>query len=142
MPFVSPAIQARAVVRRAAYGFGMSNIEQEIERLVDGINRAIQAGPADQRRELRSYAASLIEDISTDSSGRTSETSAQGERRPFGLVAAGLALLVIGAGFALMIPPIGLTLVALGVILAIWGGIAGWWMTRGDGVQIGGQRRR
>lgn len=120
----------------------MSKTEQEIERLVDGINRSIQAGPADQRRELRSYAASLIDEISTDSSERTSETAVQGERRPFGLVAAGLALLVIGAGFALMIPPIGLTLVALGVVLAIWGGIAGWWMTRGDGVQIGGQKRR
>jgi hypothetical protein len=120
----------------------MSNTEQEIERLVDGINRAIQAGPADQRHELRSYAASLIDDISTESPGRTSEPSVQSERRPFGLVAAGLALLVIGGGFGLVIPPIGLTLAALGVVLAIWGGIAGWWMTRADDVQTGGQRRR
>jgi hypothetical protein len=121
--------------------FRMSKTEQEIERLVDEINRAIQRGPADQRRELRSYASSLIDDIATDSSVQPGETSVQNERRPFGLVAAGLALLVIGAGFALMIPPIGLTLIALGVVLAIWGGIAGWWMTRGDDVQVGGGRR-
>jgi hypothetical protein len=120
----------------------MSKTEQEIERLVDEINRAIQRGPADQRRELRSYASSLIDDIATDSSAQPSETSVQSERRPFGLVAAGLALLVIGAGLALMIPPIGLTLIALGVVLAIWGGIAGWWKTRGDDVQVGGHGRR
>jgi hypothetical protein len=84
----------------------------------------------------------LIDDISTESPGRTSEPSVQSERRPFGLVAAGLALLVIGGGFGLVIPPIGLTLAALGVVLAIWGGIAGWWMTRADDVQTGGQRRR
>ena len=112
----------------------MSTTEQEIERLVDEISRAIQRSPADQRHELRSYASSLISDIATESPLQTSQTSAQAERRPFGLVAAGLALLIIGAGFALMIPPIGLTLIALGVVLAIWGGIAGWWMTRGDKV--------
>ena len=33
------------------------------------------------------------------------------------------------------------TLVALGVILAIWGGIAGWWTTRRD-VHVGGPRTR
>jgi hypothetical protein len=49
---------------------------------------------------------------------------------------------VIGGGFALIIPPIGLTLVALGVILAIWGAVAGWWMTRGGNVQVGGRRRQ
>jgi hypothetical protein len=120
----------------------MPNTEQEIERLVDEINRAIQRTPADQRHELRSYASSLINDIATESSVQSSQISAQGERRPFGLVAGGLALLVIGGGFALIIPPIGLTIVALGVILAIWGAVAGWWMTRGGNVQVGGRRRQ
>lgn len=120
----------------------MSTTEQEIERLVDEISRAIQRSPADQRHELRSYASSLISDIATESPVPPSQTSGQTERRPFGLVAAGLALLIIGAGFALMIPPIGLTLIALGVVLAIWGGIAGWWTTRRDGVQVRDQGRR
>jgi Flp pilus assembly protein TadB len=122
--------------------FRMSTTEQEIERLADEISRAIQRSPAEQRHELRSYASSLISDIATQSPVQPSQTGAQPERRPFGLVAAGLALLVIGAGFALMIPPIGLTLVALGVVLAIWGGIAGWWTTRGDDVHAGGPGRR
>ena len=120
----------------------MSTTEQEIERLADEISRAIQRSPADQRHELRSYASSLISDIATQSPIQPNQTGAQPERRPFGLVAAGLALLVIGAGFALMIPPIGLTLMALGVVLAIWGGIAGWWTTRRDDVQDANQRRR
>ena len=110
----------------------MSTTEQDIERLVDEISRVIQRSPADQQHELRSYASSLISDIATDSSVQPNQPSVQSERRPFGLVAAGLALLIIGAGFALIIPPIGLTLIALGVVLAIWGGIAGWWTTRGD----------
>ncbi len=122
--------------------FRMSTTEQEIERLADEISRAIQRSPAEQRHELRSYASSLISDIATQSPVQPSQTGAQPERRPFGLVAAGLALLVIGAGFALMIPPIGLTLVALGVVLAIWGGIAGWWTTRGDDVHAGTPGRR
>jgi hypothetical protein len=120
----------------------MPNTEQEIERLVDEINRAIQRAPADQRPELRSYASSLINDIATEPPVQSSVISAQGERRPFGLVAAGLALLVIGGGFALIIPPIGLTLVALGVILAIWGAVAGWWMTRAGNARVGGPRRQ
>ncbi|HEX6176037.1 MAG TPA: hypothetical protein VF089_18650 [Candidatus Binatia bacterium] len=41
-----------------------------------------------------------------------------------------------------MIPPIGLALIALGVVLAIWGGIAGWWMTRGGDVHVGGPGKR
>jgi Flp pilus assembly protein TadB len=120
----------------------MSTTEQDIERLVDELSRVIQRSPADQRHELRSYASSLIADIATQSPVQPSQTGAQTERRPFGLVAAGLALLIIGAGLALMIPPIGLTLVALGVVLAIWGGIAGWWTTRGDDVHVGGPGRR
>lgn len=119
----------------------MTNTEQEIERLVDEINRAIQRSPADQQHELRSYASSLIDDIAVGSSVQPSQ-SAQIERRPFGLVAAGLALLVIGAGFALIIPLIGLSLVALGVVLAIWGGIAKWWTTRGNEVQVRGPRHQ
>jgi hypothetical protein len=118
----------------------MSKTEQEIERWVDEINRAIQRSPADQRLELRSYASSLINDIATEPPVQSSEISAQGERRPFGLVAAGLALFVLGGGFALIIPPIGLALVALGVILALWGAVAGWWMTRSGNVQVGGPR--
>jgi hypothetical protein len=120
----------------------MSSSEQEIERLAEEISRAIERSPADQRHELRSYASSLINDIATGSRVPSSQTSDQSERRPFGLVAAGLALLVIGAGFALMIPPIGLTLMALGVVLAIWGGIAGWWTTRGDELQARNKGRR
>ena len=122
--------------------FAMSTTEQEIERLVDEIGRAIQRSPADQRHELRSYASSLISDIAAEPSVQPSQAGTQTERRPFGLVAAGLALLVIGAGFALMIPPIGLTLIALGVVLVIWGGIAGWWTTRGDDAHASGPRRR
>jgi hypothetical protein len=120
----------------------MPNAEQEIERLVDEINRTIQSTPADQRHELRSYASSLINDIATESSVQSSQVSAQGERRPFGLVAAGLALLVIGGGFAMIIPLIGLTLVALGVILAVWGAAAGWWMTRGRSAGGRAERRQ
>lgn len=108
----------------------MSKTEQEIERLVEEINRVIQRDPPDQRRELRSYASSLIADIATESV-QSAESSVETERRPFGLVAAGLALLVVGGGFVFIIPPIGLALVCLGIVLAIWGAIAGWWMMWG-----------
>jgi hypothetical protein len=119
----------------------MSKTEQEIERLVEEINRVIQRDPPDQRRELRSYASSLIADMATESI-QPSESPVQSERRPFGLVAAGLALLVVGGGFVFIIPPIGLTLVSLGVVLAIWGAIAGWWMMRADDAQVRGHRPR
>ena len=122
-------------------GPGMSKAEQEIERLVEEINRVIQRDPSDQRRELRAYASSLIAEIATESL-QPAESSVQAERRPFGLVAAGLALLVVGGGFVFIIPPIGLTLVCLGIILAIWGTIAGWWMMRGGDMQVKSQRRR
>ena len=120
----------------------MSKTEQEIERLVEEINRLIQRDPPDQRRELRSYASSLIADMATESV-QPSESAVQSERRPFGLVAAGLALLVVGGGFVFIIPPIGLTLILLGVVLGVWGAISGWWMMRaGEAAPVRDQRRR
>jgi hypothetical protein len=117
----------------------MLKAEQEIERLVEEIDRVIQRDPADQRRELRSYASSLVADITTESV-QPAESSVRTERRPFGLVAAGLALLVIGGGFVFIIPPIGLALMCLGIVLAIWGTLAGWWMMRRSAVQVRNQR--
>jgi hypothetical protein len=114
----------------------MSKAEHEIERLVEEINQVIHREHAEQRRELRSYAASLIADIATESGEPVQSSSSQAERRPFGLVAAGLALVVVGGGFAFIIPPIGLTLACLGMVLAIWGSIAGWWMMRRSDIRI------
>ncbi len=119
----------------------MSKAEQEIERLVEEINRVIQRDPYDQRRELRSYASSLIADIATEPV-EPAQSSGQAERRPFGLVAAGLALFVVGGGFAFILPPIGLALASLGIVLAISGAIAGWWTMRQSDMQVRDQRRR
>jgi hypothetical protein len=108
-----------------------SPTEHEIERLVEEIHQVIEREDPDQRRELHQFASALIADMATDSSStRSVETTVESERRPFGLVAAGLALLVIGGGFFLIIPPIGAVLVFLGIVLVIWGSIAGWWTMR------------
>jgi hypothetical protein len=110
----------------------VSKTEQEIERLVEEINSVIGRDPPDQQRELRSYASSLLADMTTQS---VQPTVARDEReqRPFGLVAAGLALLLLGSGFLIIIPPIGLTLISLGILLGLWGAISGWWVRgRGD----------
>ncbi len=68
-------------------------------------------------------------DITTESAGREFSTA---ERRPLALVAAGLALLVLGGRFVFNIPPLGSALVGLGILLAIWGTIAGRWLIRGE----------
>lgn len=108
---------------------GSPQSEHEIERLVGEINRVIQRQEPDQRRELRMFASALLDDIPTDSPASDRVTADKSERRPFGVLAGGLALLVVGAGFFLVLPPIGMTLFFLGIILVVWGFIAGWWRT-------------
>lgn len=38
-------------------------------------------------------------------------------------MAAGLGLLVIGAGLAFIVPPVGLSLLVIGAIAIVWGGV-------------------
>jgi len=104
-----------------------SQAEREIEKLVEEIDRVIQSEQPNQRRELRMYASALIADMTSESSAQPSEPVAKSERRPFGLIAGGLALLAIGGGLSLIVPQIGMMLIFLGVVLAIWGAAAGWW---------------
>ena len=111
-----------------------SHAEREIETLVRQIEGVIGRAQAHQRRDLRAYASALLADLPMDFRAESTQNTAAGERRPFGLLAAGLALIVLGAALALLIPPIGMTLAVFGVLLAIWGAVAGWWMMpRGKG---------
>ena len=104
-----------------------SRAEHQIEKLVEEIDRFIQGEQPDQRRELRLYASALIADITSASSVQPGERVGKSERRPFGLIAGGLALLAIGGGLSLILPQIGIMLIFLGVVLGIWGAAAGWW---------------
>jgi hypothetical protein len=41
-------------------------------------------------------------------------------------LAAGILLAALGLGLALIVPFVGLTLAAIGVILVLWGGVISW----------------
>jgi len=42
-------------------------------------------------------------------------------------LAAGVGLLVVGTGLASLMPFLGVALIAIGIVAAVWGRVIGWW---------------
>jgi hypothetical protein len=100
--------------------------EQEVEKLVAEIGSVIRAAEPERRDELKELAETLVhEEMSTipAQAEPAKESFAQHRVNP---LAGGIFLTVIGAGFALIVTPVGLALVLIGLLLIIWGAIMSW----------------
>lgn len=97
--------------------------EAEIERLAGAIGRLIQASDPESREELAEIANSLIREqgLRPSLTSLEKEVVADARRRPLNPLAAGIGLLMIGAAVTLLLPFVGLTLAAFGVVAALWG---------------------
>jgi hypothetical protein len=93
--------------------------EQEIERLARQTGRLIRDAEPETQEELREAAFALMR----EEAHGTPEAGRPVRRRPMNPLAAGLGLLVVGAGLAFVLPPVGLTLILFGFIGIIWGSI-------------------
>jgi hypothetical protein len=93
--------------------------EEEIERLAQETGRLIREANPETQEELREAATAIIREEAHE----VHETTQPETRRAMNPLAAGLGLMVIGAGLAFIIPPVGLGLLAIGVLAIIWGGV-------------------
>jgi hypothetical protein len=97
--------------------------EAEIERLAGEIGRLIQASDPESREELAESANSLIREqgLRPGLASVDTEVVADARRRPLNPLAAGIGLIMVGAALTLLVPFVGLTLAACGVLAALWG---------------------
>jgi hypothetical protein len=94
--------------------------EEEIERLAREVGRLIRESNPETREELREAATAIMREEAHESDETKTEPEARRTANP---MAAGLGLLVIGAGLAFIFPPVGLGLLVIGAIAIVWGGV-------------------
>jgi hypothetical protein len=102
--------------------------EEQVEKLVGDIGRAIRNAEPGRRAGLKELAETLLHEeigsIPEQPQAETAEMSAV--RKRANPLAAGILLGLFGLGLALIVPFIGLTLAAIGLILVLWGGVMSW----------------
>jgi hypothetical protein len=96
--------------------------EEEIERLAAQTGRLIREAAPASRAELAEAASAILreEALTPDAPGHRHEVIS---RRPANPLAAGIGILMVGAGLTLLFPLIGIAMMACGVIAIIWGAI-------------------
>ncbi len=98
--------------------------EEQVERLVAEMSRVIRAAEPEKRAGLKELAETLLhEEVATIADQAPETARAPGRPRRMNPLAPGLLLIVLGLGLMLIIPLIGITLAAIGLILAVWGGV-------------------
>lgn len=100
--------------------------EQRVEKLVSEISGVIRSAEPEKRAGLKELAETLLhEEISTivEESPAGPGQSAPSRVNP---LAAGLLLVLLGLGFLLLFPFVGMTVAFIGAVLVVWGGAISW----------------
>ncbi len=93
--------------------------EQEIERLAREIGSLIREADPEKQEELREAATALMREEAHQTQNQEAEHPER--RRAMNPMAAGIGFVVIGAGLAFIMPPVGLVLIVVGLFAIIWG---------------------
>jgi hypothetical protein len=98
--------------------------EEQVERLVTDISRIIRAAEPEKRAGLKELAETLLhEEVATIADEASEAERAPARPRRMNPLAPGILLIILGLGLMLIIPLIGVTLIGIGLILAVWGGV-------------------
>ena len=99
--------------------------EQEIETLAQELGRLIQGADPERREDLKELAFALIREefIHKADDAAAPAGSATG---PFNPLGTGVLIFILGAGLSFVFGPVGLVLMAGGVIFIIWGAVISW----------------
>ena len=99
--------------------------EQEIEELAQRIGRLLRGIEPQKREDLKELVHALIREEMIQ--GREGEEAAEGSPPgPFNPLAAGVLILIMGAGLSFIFGPVGLLLMLGGLIFIVWGAIISW----------------
>lgn len=94
--------------------------DERIERLAREMAHEVEGADAENREELRHYAADVMRD-EAESARVHQTTAARGRRRRMGPLA--FAFLLLGAGvlFLLLLPPVGVVMLIAAAAAFVWG---------------------
>ena len=100
--------------------------EQEVEKLVAEIGSVIRTAEPERRDELKELAETLVHEEMSTISAQAEPAKDYFVQRSVNPLAGGILLTLLGAGFALIIAPVGVGLMLIGLFLVIWGAIMSW----------------
>jgi hypothetical protein len=99
--------------------------EQHVEKLVSEISGVIRSAEPEKRAGLKELAETLLhEEISTIVESPAGPWQSSPSR--VNPLAAGLLLVLLGLGFVLLFPLVGMTVTFIGAVLVVWGGAISW----------------
>lgn len=99
--------------------------EQEIERLAQELGQLIQGADSERREDLKELAFALIrEEFIHKPSGESGVAGSP--PAPFNPLGTGILIFVLGAGLSFVFGPVGLLLMAGGIVFVIWGALISW----------------
>jgi hypothetical protein len=100
--------------------------EQEIERLAQELGRLIQGADPERREDLKELAFALIREEFIHKPGDHGSAAAGSAPAPFNPLGTGVLIFVLGAGLSFVFGPVGLVLMAGGVVFVVWGALISW----------------
>lgn len=96
-----------------------SAAQTRVDELARELATAINESEAKNRPEMREYAIEMLRDTVAEAVPETAAVGAQGDRpAPLNPLAFGIPLIAVGFLLALIFPPVGLALMALGGLSA------------------------
>ena len=122
MASTSPADEFSATGTRAQIG-SQAEREAEIQRLAGEIGRLIRDSDPETREDLAHTADVLLREEALRASFVTAGNKpiVDAQQRPLNPLAGGIALILVGAAIALLLPFVGLALAVCGVLTTLWG---------------------
>jgi hypothetical protein len=96
--------------------------EEEIERLAAQTGRLIREAEPASRAELAEAAFAILREEALTGQGMDRPEEPV-RRRPVNPLAAGIGILLVGAGLTLLFPLVGIAVMACGAIAMVWGAI-------------------
>ena len=96
--------------------------EEEIERLAAQTGRLIREAEPASRAELAEAASAILREEALTGQEREQPTASL-RRQPVNPLAAGIGILLVGAGLTLLFPFVGFAVMACGAIAIVWGAI-------------------
>jgi hypothetical protein len=95
--------------------------DEQVEKLVAELSRVVRTADPEKRTGLKELAEALLhEELSTVTDDAPRIEGDVGRSR-FNPLAPGILLAALGLGLLLVVPLVGVTLGAIGLILALWG---------------------